>query len=116
MAANFSRISRINDFIHRELANLIAKDCQDPRIGLVTISSVLVSKDLHHAKVYVTVLETEKTAGTLLALNNAAGFLRSKIAGHLKLRTTPKFKFLFDDTLAKNQRLSQLLDSGLAKA
>ena len=60
MPKSFSRTDRVADLVHRNLAHLIQQEFKDPRIGMVTISSVQISADLKHAKVYVTVLEEAK--------------------------------------------------------
>ena len=83
MAREYSRAQRVGDFLKQELATLIQFEVRDPRVGMVSITDVEVSRDMSYARVYVTVLgkETEEDAEeSVAALNKAAGFLRSQIA------------------------------------
>ena len=94
MAKEFGRTQRVADFLKRELASLIQLEMRDPRVGMVSITDVEVSRDMSHAKVFVTVLgkETEEeTAESVEVLNQAAGFLRSQVAkgGVRKVTSTP---------------------------
>lgn len=115
MAREFSRLDRIADLIRRELAFLIQKEIQDPRIGLITILAVTLSKDLAHARVYVSILSPDQVAETLQGLNKAAGFLRGLLAKRLKMRVVPALRFLYDDTPLKAERIAKLIDSALAE-
>lgn len=116
MTKDFSRTDRVADAVHRISARLIRQEIRDPRIGMVTVSSVEVSPDLKHAKVYVTVLEEAKALETLKVLNNAAGFFRSRIADELPLRTIPKPRFIFDHSTEIGARIESLLESCVAKS
>lgn len=111
MARNSSRSGRLGDVLHREIAKLIRDECTDPRLGMVTISGVVVNDDLSFAKVYVTVLEDEKRTASLEALNHAAGFFRSQLSKHLTVRIVPKLKFIYDSSLVTGSRMDQLLNS-----
>ena len=114
MAKEYSRTQRVGDFIKRELSGLIQFQIRDPRVGMVSVTDVDVSRDMSHAKVYFTVLgkETEEEAAeSLEALNKAAGFLRSSIAKANNARTTPKLRFYFDASVVKGQQLSSLIVS-----
>lgn len=105
----YSRTDRIGDLIQRELAHLIQQELRDERIGMVTVSEVEVTKDLSHAKVYVTIYDLEKIVESIETLNRASGYLRSLLAKRLTLRTVPKLVFQYDDTLDKSDRINQLL-------
>ena len=74
------RPQRLGDLIQRELAELIRLELRDPRVGMVTLTSVDVSPDMSHAKVFFTLLEKDKLEDTLHGLKRAAGFLRSQLA------------------------------------
>lgn len=111
MARNSSRRGRLGDLLHRELAKLIRDECTDPRLGMVTISTVEVTEDLSFARVYVTVLEDDKLKGSIDALNNAAGFFRTQLSRHLTLRVVPKIKFIYDASLVTGSRMDMLLNS-----
>lgn len=117
MPREFSRTSRVGDFIKQELATLIQLELRDPRIGMVSVTGVEVSRDFSHAKVYVTVFGKESVAdaeGSVAALNNAAGFLRTKIAKVNSARTTPRLHFVFDSSISRGAHLSKLIDDAVA--
>ncbi len=128
------RVQRVADQIQRELASLIQMEVNDPRVGMVSVTGVEVSRDLAHAKVFVTVLNTltddsQINKSTLSspgdldkleikenvdALNKAAGFLRSLLSKRLSTRSVPKLRFYYDGSIARGQQLSSLIDSALA--
>lgn len=109
MPKNVDRMHRIQDLIHRTVANLLREEFKDPRIGLVTVMSVDVSRDLSFAKVYVTVLEEDKIKETLAVLNKASGFFRSALAKTSHLRLVPKLKFEYDESVMRGARIDSLL-------
>lgn len=129
-----ARVQRVADQMQRELAMLIQMEVNDPRVGMVSVTGVEVSRDLAHAKVYVTVLNTltadsELNNATLTdpgkldqleveqnikALNKAAGYLRSLLAKRLEIRSVPKLQFHYDASIQRGQQLSSLIDSALA--
>ncbi len=113
MGREFSRTQRVADYLRRDLALLIQQEVNDPRVGMVTVTDVEVSRDLAHAKVFVTVVgkETaEDAAESIDALNHAAGFLRSQVAKGTQWRTTPKLRFIHDDSVYRGANLSALID------
>ncbi len=113
----FSRTERIADFLKRELGSLIQLELRDPRLGMVSVTDAEVSRDLSHAKVFVTVLgknSEEEAAESLAVLNKAAGFLRSKVARVNNARTTPSLRFYFDASVGRGQQLSKLIDDAMA--
>jgi len=117
MAKEFGRSQRVGDFLKRELAGLIQFEVRDPRVGMVSVTDVEVSRDMSHAKVYVTVLgkEThEETAESIEVLNQAAGFLRTQVAKSNNARTTPKLRFYFDSSVGRGQQLSKLIDDAVS--
>lgn len=117
MAQEYSRIQRVGDYLKRELALLIQQEMRDPRIGMVNINEVEVSRDLAHAKVYVTFVSEqteEQRQQALKALNNGSGFLRSKIAASNHMRTTPRLFFVFDASVQRGAQLTALIDKALA--
>lgn len=105
----FSRVDRIADHIQRELAQMIQLEMRDPRIGMVTISDVRVSRDLSVAKIYVSMFEAEKVNTTIETLNKAKGFLRSLLSKKMTSRITPVLHFYYDDLLEKGNRIEKLL-------
>jgi len=128
------RVQRVADQIQREIASLIQLEVNDPRIGMISVISVDVSRDLSYAKIHVTVMNTLTddaaiNQSTLLepgkldkleiteninALNNAAGYLRTLLAKRLRIRSVPKLKFHYDGSIERGQQLSSLIDSAIA--
>lgn len=115
MAQENSRKRRVADEIQKTLAWLIQHELKDPRVGMVTITFVRVSKEFETAKVYFTVLGSqEERDKTRQGLNAAAGFLRSELARRSKLRTTPRLDFEYDVSVENGNRLSSLIDSAVS--
>lgn len=111
MPREFSRTRRIAELLQRELANIITRELDDPRIGMVTITGVDVSKDLSLAKIYVTQLEKGGAPDELVAaLNRAAGYLRKRLSSRLDLRVTPKLNFKYDSSVERGVELAKLID------
>ena len=115
----FSRTLRIAEEIRRDIASMIQSELQDPRIGMVTVSRVEISRDLVHAKIFITLLDAEKSEGhdlrnSLLGLNNAAGFLRRALAKRLRLRIVPQLRFVHDESVVRGARLTALIDAAVA--
>lgn len=106
------RTERVADLIRAELAVILQRDMKDPRVRLATISEVHVTRDLSHAKVFVSVLGTEdERLGCIQTLQRAQGFLRTVLAGKLRLRTTPELHFELDRGAEHSQRINELLES-----
>ena len=90
---------------------------RDPRVGMITITSVDVSPDMSHAKVFFTVLEKDKLPRTRSqGLKRSAGFLRSQLAKRIKMYTTPELRFVYDESVERGDRLSRLIDAALRTA
>src|SRR5256885_15823506 len=109
------RPQKLGDQIQRELSDLLARDLRDPRVGMITITSVDVSPDLSHAKVFFTLFEKDRLEETLAGLKRSAGFLRSQLAKRIKLYTTPQVRFVYDESVERGDRLSRLIDSANRK-
>lgn len=112
----FNRTDRVADQIQKDLALLLQRELKDPRVGMVTVSSVKVSKDFAFADIYVSFMDKnsqEEAQEGVEVLNNAAGFLRSLLAKGIKLRVMPKLRFHFDATLLEAPRLSALIDKAV---
>jgi ribosome-binding factor A len=118
MAREFGRTDRVADFLKRELARLVQFEVRDPRVGMVSITDVEVTRDLAHAKVFVTVMGEESAAdaqSSVDALNNASGFLRSQIASVSNTRTVPRLRFVYDASVVRGTRMSALIDEAVKK-
>lgn len=107
MASN--RIGRINEEIQRELADLL-RTLKDPRVqAMISITQVETTGDLRYAKVFVSVLEKEKTRDVLKGLKSAGGYLRREIGSRLQLRYTPELIFVEDDSIAHGAHIFDLI-------
>jgi ribosome-binding factor A len=106
-----SRPDRVADQLRAELAQLLVREVHDPGIGFVTVTRVQVSPDLQSARVYYTSLGDEsKRRDTSRALGRALPFLRRQIGSRLRLRRVPELKFIYDDSIAGQDRIEQLLN------
>lgn len=132
MPREFSRGRRVADHIQKELAVLIQQEVKDPRLGLVTINEVKVSRDLGFADVYFTSFssdtfrandsfdededaerEERNNISPAEVLENAAGFLRSRLAKSLSTRTTPKLRFHYDHTIEQGAKMTQAIKKAI---
>jgi ribosome-binding factor A len=112
-----TRNQRIADQIQRELSQIIRLALRDPRVKLVTLTGVDLAPDLSHAKVhYSTLGEPADLAAVASGLQRAAGFLRSELSRRLSVRTVPQLHFAYDESLARGNRLSQLIDAAARTA
>jgi len=110
------RSLRIADFLRDEIAQIAQRHMRDPRVGMVSVNEVKVSRDLSYADIYVSSLaaQTETARQELIAvLNGAAGFFRSELAKRHTMRTTPRLRFHYDDVPERGQRLDALIDRAL---
>jgi len=116
MPREFTRSDRVSDAIQRILGQVIAQELRDPRVGMVNINSVTVTRDMAYAKVYVTFVGAENEAESLASasvLNKASGFLRTFLAKELSMRTVPKLQFIYDKTAIRGQEISFLIDRAM---
>lgn len=118
MPKDFPRSRRVADQLQRELADIIRQEIKDPRVGLITITSVEVTNDLEHAKIFVTSLTATDAPSpheaVLAALRRATGYMRSQLAHRMKLRLMPQLSFVYDDSTERGMHLSQLIDQAIA--
>ena len=117
MPREFTRAERVSDAVQQELAVLIREGVRDPRVGMVSVTDVDVSRDLAYAKIHVTFLgerTQEEIDKAMSALNGASGYLRKLLASSIKLRITPKLTFLFDESGRRGQHLSALIDYAMS--
>ena len=115
MKKSQGRPQKLGDLIQRELSDLIRLELRDPRVDMLTITSVDVSPDLSNAKIFFTLLAKEKLPETMQGLKRSAGFLRSQLARRIKLYTTPELRFVYDESVERGDRLSRLIDSAVGK-
>ena len=105
------RMRRVNEAVREVLSARIAEGLNDPRIGFVTLTSVDTSPDLRHARVYVSVLgDDDQRAETMAGLDSAHGLLQQAIGRELRMKRTPTLQFVFDESIDRGMRISELLD------
>ena len=108
-----NRSYRIADQIQRDLAELIAREVKDPRIGMLTLNAVEITPDYAHAKVYFSVL-TGDAQQTQDALNHAAGHLRNGLFKRLHIHTVPTLHFIFDRSTERAADMNALIAKAVA--
>jgi ribosome-binding factor A len=105
------RMRRVNEAVKEVLSAQLARGLKDPRIGFVTVTGVETSPDLRHARVFVSVLgDDEQRESTLAGLGSAHGVLQGAIAQELRMKRTPTLEFLYDESIDRGMRISQLLE------
>lgn len=106
-----SRPDRVADQIRGELATLLAREVHDPGIGFITLTRVQISPDLQSARVFYTALGDDKTrTASGRALERAAPFLRRHLGSRLRLKRAPELRFIYDESIAGQDRIEQLLN------
>jgi ribosome-binding factor A len=107
------RMQRISDLIRTTLSQILLRETEDKRFHGVTITRLVVSRDLNHARIYVSFMPDQDTQEMTKALNHAAKYLRYHLAQEIKLRVTPELRFYYDDSNVKGQRIADLLNKAL---
>ena len=104
------RMRRVNESVRAVVADAVA-GLQDPRIGIVTVTGVSVSPDLHDARVFVSVFGSEKKrAASLAALESARGVVQGQLARELRMKRTPHLAFEYDPSVEHGVRMTKLID------
>ncbi|NDL61392.1 30S ribosome-binding factor RbfA [Acerihabitans arboris] len=112
MAKEYSRTQRVAQEMQKEIAIILQREIKDPRVGMATVSSVEVSRDLAYAKVFVTFLndnEPQQIKIGITALQDASGFIRSLLGKAMRLRVVPELTFSYDSSLVEGMRMSNLV-------
>ncbi|QYN44766.1 30S ribosome-binding factor RbfA [Gilliamella sp. ESL0441] len=112
MAKAFNRSSRVGHELQKEIAVILQREIKDPRLGMVTVSGVDISRDLSYAKVFVTFLnddDPQVIEQGLTVLNDAKGYIRTLIGKAMRLRIIPEIKFFYDESLVKGMQMSSLV-------
>lgn len=112
MAREFSRADRVAQELQKEIAIILQREVKDPRIGMVTVSDVEISRDLAYAKVFVTFLFDNDDSAIkrgLEGLNKASGYIRTLVGKAMRLRIVPELRFVYDQSLVEGMRMSNLV-------
>jgi ribosome-binding factor A len=111
------RLARVAEVIREVASETILFELRDPRIKGVTVTRAEVSADLQHAKIYVSLMGTDKEQGlSLHGLHHAAGYIQSKLAKRLQTRFTPTVKFVLDQGVKNSIEISRLINEALAQS
>lgn len=107
---------RVADQIQRDLAEIIAMELKDPRVGMITLTEVQLTPDYAHAKIWFTTLvdDPAQIRNTLAGLHKAAGFLRNQLGKRLSIHTLPELHFIHDNSTSRGMALSRLIDEANA--
>ena len=109
--ANVDRITRVEELVKREVAAIIQDKLIDPRLGLVTVTGVKVSRDLGYADISLSVMGGDKIEKTSLdILNGAAGYVRNELGNVIVMKKIPKLRFHPDEEYKKAMRIYELLN------
>jgi ribosome-binding factor A len=105
-----NRPDRVGEAIRDELSQVIAREVHDPGVGFITLTRVKVSPDLQIARIYYTTMGDEKAQReTAKALTRAAPFLRRQLGQRIRLRRVPEIEFFYDESIARGDRIEQIL-------
>ena len=112
-----NRPDRVGEAIRDELSQLIAREVHDPGVGFITLTRVKVSPDLQLARVYYTTMGDEQAQReTAKALKRATPFLRRQLGQRIRLRRVPEVAFFYDESIARGDRIEQILQELKAEA
>ena len=115
MMKAFPRARRVGEQIRRDLAELIRDELRDPRLALISMTAVEVSRDLAYARIYVTLMgNPAERAERMAELNRAAPLLRRELGRRMRIRTVPKLEFRYDEVVERGAQLSALIDAAVA--
>lgn len=117
MARDYARTDRVSQQIQKEVAMIIQREVKDPRLGMVTVNAVEVTRDLAYAKVFVTffTLEGQSAEESVVILNDAASYIRTLLAKRIKARIMPELRFIFDQSMIEGVRMTGLVNDAIAE-
>lgn len=110
----FQRTERLGTELQRELAGLLRDKVKDPRLGMITVQEVRVSRDLSHAKVYFTCMGDDPKGTEKLLNRSLAGFLRHELAHRIHIRTMAQLHFVYDESIERGEYLADLIERAVA--
>ena len=107
---SYNRIDRISEEVRREVDHIIREELSDPRVGgTFSVTRAEVTRDLRHAKIYVSVLEDDKREGMMKALKSAAGYIRRAMGQNIIIRYSPELTFVSDENIAYGVHIAKVL-------
>ena len=114
MSREFKRSDRVAQELKKEVAVILQREVKDPRIGMVTVSDVEVSRDLAYAKIFVTFLfdnDQEAIVQGMKGLEKASPYIRYLVGKVMRLRIVPELRFIYDESLVEGMRMSNLVSN-----
>ena len=114
MSREFKRSDRVSQELKKEVAVILQREVKYPRIGMVTVSDVEVSRDLAYAKIFVTFLfdnDQEAINQGMKGLEKASPYIRSLVGKAMRLRIVPELRFIYDESLVEGMRMSNLVSN-----
>ncbi|GAB1666960.1 30S ribosome-binding factor RbfA [Mannheimia haemolytica] len=114
MSREFKRSDRVAQELQKEVAVILQREVKDPRIGMVTVSDVEVSRDLAYAKIFVTFLfdnDAEAIKQGMQGLEKASPYIRTLLGKAMRLRIVPELRFIYDESLVEGMRMSNFVSS-----
>ena len=114
MSREFKRSDRVAQELKKEVAVILQREVKDPRIGMVTVSDVEVSRDLAYAKIFVTFLfdnNQEAIVQGMKGLEKASPYIRTLVGKAMRLRIVPELRFIYDESLVEGMRMSNLVSN-----
>jgi len=111
MPKEFHRSERVSELLHRIISDVVRSELRDPRVRLVTITDVQLSRDLSVAKIYFTAMDDQADLDEIATvLGRAAGFIRSQVGREVRLRITPELRFYKDEAELHGRRIGRLIN------
>ncbi|MFT5634789.1 MAG: ribosome-binding factor A [Cognaticolwellia sp.] len=117
MAREFARTDRVAQEIQKEIAMIIQREVKDPRLGMVTVNAVDITRDLAYAKIFVTffTLEGQNVDVSIDVLNEASSYIRTLLAKRINARIMPELRFIYDSSMVEGVRMGNLVDKAVAE-
>ena len=115
MPREFSRSQRMAEQLRRELAEIVQDEIKDPRLGFISFTEVRMSRDLSHAVIYCSVLNSEQLNESIEILNSAVGFIRKSIGRRIRARIVPTLKFVADESIIRGAAMDELISEAIKK-
>jgi len=115
MPREFPRTRRVGEQMRRDLSALIREEVGDPRMAMVSITAVEVTRDLAYSKIFITIIgDPADRLDMVTTLNEVAPMLRRELARCMRIRTVPRLEFIYDETVERGARLDQLISKTVA--
>lgn len=115
MPREFLRSDRMAEQLRRELAEIVRDEIKDPRLGFVSFTEVRMSRDLSHAVIYCSLLNSEKQQEAIDVLNRAVGFIRKEVGRRIRARIVPTLKFTIDESVTRGVEMDDLISKAISR-